>query len=490
MMIVAIKTFILLFEVHTMRGHAWSARRLGIFTKRSTTFALLLLLPALLLAACAGSKPSSTGPSKGSPESAPAETAGPGKGAPPAPEAEPAPSREREASEEMTAMPAAVIAAHNRLGLLLFQQLLAEPVGGDGNVVLSPVSVALALGMAWNGAAGETEAAMAEALQLQPLLQRGLKRDDVHGANATLLDELLAGAGGEAVRLTIANAVWHRREVALSQEFLQQSKRLYRAVAEGLDFEAPESVRRINGWVSDATGGLVPAVVDALDPDQVMLLINAVYFKGAWSTPFDPRQTRERPFHLPSGETKLAPMMQRDGRIDYYENGFQAVRLPYGGERWAMYFFLPPKGTDLGTLAQDLTLDTLNEAFAGFAPAEGLVILPRLNVSYKAKLNDALEALGMGIAFRGGQADFSRMAAESARGQRNLYLGDVVHQSVLKVDEEGTEAAAVTSVEVRVTSAPAYQFRFQADRPFLFVIRDDATGALLFLGAVLDPAGE
>ena len=216
-----------------------------------------------------------------------------------------------------------------------------------------------------------------------------------------------------------------------------------------------------------------------------MLLLNAVYFKGDWTAPFDPQQTRDMPFYRPSGDSRPVPMMYQDGRFGYFEDGFQAVRLPYGDdERLAMYVFLPPRGADFYEFSASLDYETLADAFSRFVPGHGEVLLPRMDVSYKTRLNAALQELGMGIAFDPGRADFSRL---HPAGSRNIYISDVIHQSVLKVDEEGTEAAAVTSVDFRVTSLPVYDFRFQADRPFVVVIRDDATGALLFVGAVVDP---
>ena len=150
-----------------------------------------------------------------------------------------------------------------------------------------------------------------------------------------------------------------------------------------------------------------------------------------------------------------------------------------------MYVFLPPANADFHEFARTFTYETMAQTFDQFRPAFGEVMLPRMEVSYRTQLNDALRELGMGIAFNPNAADFSRMLPTGAG--RNVYMGDVIHQSVLKVDEEGTEAAAVTSVEFRMTSVPVYEFTFKADRPFLIAIRDDDTGALLFVGAIVDP---
>lgn len=378
-----------------------------------------------------------------------------------------------------------VVQAHNRLGMVLFSTINKS---GEENVFLSPTSIALALSMAYNGADGTTLAAMREAMQWGELSD-----DQINAASLALLhlldeassDETEIGDAG--IRMNIANSLWHRLEFAPGEKYLQDVRRFYRALVEGLDFNAAQSVKTINAWVSDATQGLIPTVVDRLDADLLMLLINAVYFKGDWTHPFDTRQTREMPFHLTPQSTRPVPMMHHSGTIDYYEDeGMQAIRLPYGqDERLAMYVYLPKAGLDFDSFVQQITYDTLEDTFDQFTPKYGEVNLPRMDIAYKVRLNDALTALGMGIAFNGGQADFGRMRSDEGPG--NLYLGDVIHQSVLKVDEEGTEAAAVTSIEVRVTSMPVYAFRFRADRPFVIAIRDDETGALLFVGAIRDP---
>lgn len=441
-------------------------------TARRSLVLFVLLIATFLLAACTDEKTAS-------PKAAGADS----------PSTEAVAQLNEELTDELNPE---VVAAHNRLGLLVLQQLFAEQHDAAGGTVesvfLSPTSIALALSMAWNGADGETEAAMARALQLADVLAgdaNGLSRADVNAANLALLQEL----ADTDVRLDIANSIWHREELSFNPEFLQENERFYHALVSGLDFAAPESVDVINRWVSDATQGLIPSVVEQLDEDQIMLLINAVYFKGDWTTPFNEQFTREMPFHSAAGSSRHVPMMYREGSIEYFEDGFQAVRLPYGDdERLAMYVFLPSADQDIHEFTANLTYETLADTFDRFTPMRGEVLLPRMDIAYKANLNQALQALGMGIAFDAGAADFSRM--RPADETRNIYIGDVIHRSVLKVDEEGTEAAAVTSVDFRVTSMPMYDFRFQADRPFVVVIRDDATGALLFIGAMTDPGAD
>jgi len=387
-----------------------------------------------------------------------------------------------------------VVAAHNRLGFLLLADLVTGEAGAESkagrspaNVVLSPLSVALALSMAQSGAEGTTAFAMAQALQLASFLEAGRPREAVDAANLELAQSLREAAAGGEVQLEIASALWHRAGLSLVPGFAGAMRRFYEAEVSGLDFAAPESVDAVNTWVEKATRGLIPRIVDRLSDDLAVLIANAVYFQGDWQTPFDPDLTGPAPFSLLSGAQVNVEMMYRSGSIAYYEADFQAIRLPYGRSgRTAMYVFLPPAGEPIESFAQRFEA-AAESAFGRFRPEEGEVWLPRLDAAYQASLKEALGRLGMGIAFDPVAADFGRMIQGAGPG--DAFIGDVLHQAVLKVDEAGTEAAAVTSVEVRLTSLPVRRFSFRADRPFLFVIRDDESGMILFAGAIVDPNG-
>ncbi len=380
-----------------------------------------------------------------------------------------------------------VLAAHNRFGYRLFADLLSDATNESGNVILSPISVALALAMTENGASDETALAIAQAMQHAELMDGGLTQKALNASNLALINLLNEAAAEGDIRLKAANALWHRNGLTLVPEFADATEHFYRAELSGLDFSAAESVDRVNAWADEATEGLIPSVVDELSDDLAVLIANAVYFKGDWQTPFDSRLTRPLPFRLTTGERPEVAMMYRSGSIEYFEEDFQAIRLPYGeAGRTAMYVFLPPENESIATFAERLQ-DAAADAFGNFRSLEGEVWLPRLDVSFKSSLNEPLKRLGMGIAFDPGAADFSRMVLGARPG--DLFIGDVLHQAVLKLDETGTEAAAVTSVEIRLTSVPVRRFAFRADRPFLFVIRDDETGAILFTGAIVDPRG-
>lgn len=378
-----------------------------------------------------------------------------------------------------------VVAAHNKLGLLIHAHL-ADAAGPDENVFISPLSISLALSIVYNGAAGETAEAMAETLHFDDL-----DLDAVNEAHRALLNAFSRADDEQlGIKLHVANALWHREGFALRPEFLEQTDAYYRAVAEQLDFDDRASVDVINDWVSDKTEGLIDNLVERLDADLVMLVVNTVYFKGDWTSPFDPALTRDGDFTTASGKTLTVPLMYQDGRFDHFSGAdFEAVRLPYGDdEQLAMYVFLPNEDSDLATLREQLTYDNWNGWLTGFSRKLGEVTIPRIDIGYKVQLNEVLDALGMGVAFDAQRADFSPMLP--ADDSVPLSISEVVHQSVLKVDEEGTEAAAATSVGIRMTSMPMYDFRFTADRPFFLAIRDDAGGELLFIGSIADPSAD
>jgi serpin B len=217
----------------------------------------------------------------------------------------------------------------------------------------------------------------------------------------------------------------------------------------------------------------------------MLYLINAIYFKGSWQVEFDPSFTRDMTFHLAGGSKKTVPMMSRSGSFRYGEDAaVQALRLPYGGGRMAMYVFLPRAADGLGGFLRGLDERVLAEWAGKLASREGDVLVPRFKIAYECALSPALKTMGMKDAFDAGAANFSKMA------DGELFISEVKHKAVVDVNEEGTEAAAVTSVEIKATSveAPRERFSFVADRPFFFVIRDDATGTILFMGVLYDPA--
>ncbi len=376
----------------------------------------------------------------------------------------------------------ALVNANNRFGLKLFANL--READAAGNVFISPASVAIALAMTYNGAGGETQQAMARALELN-----GLSLDEVNQSYAALLQTL--ATADPKVTLSIANSLWGRQDVAFRQDFLARVRLFYEAEVSALDFSDPATVDIINAWVNEKTNRKISRILDRISDDAILFLINAIYFKGAWVKAFDPQATREQPFILLDGSQKPVSMMSRSGEFRHLRGAdFQAVSLPFGAPdaegRFSMYVFLPDESSSLDALAARLTAEQWAAWMAQFAPAEGFLAMPRYTLEYEAGLNNALSALGMGVAFDPQQADFSLMV--DLRPE-NVFISSVRHKTFIEVNEEGAEAAAVTSVEMGVTSAREEPERFTmiVERPFLVAIRDDRSGAVLFIGAIVAP---
>lgn len=376
-----------------------------------------------------------------------------------------------------------LVAANTRFGFKLFSQLWlqdasSQDVANDvaNNILISPSSVAMALAMTYNGANGTTQQAMAEALELQEI-----SLEELNQANAALIAAL--ENADPNVRLSIANSLWGRQDFSFNSDFLKRNQEFYNAEITTLDFTSPEAVTRINNWVNANTAGKIPTIVDRIDPDLVLFLINAVYFKGNWTAPFDATATIDRPFYLLDGTEKQHPMMQQQGRYRYAETDqFQAVSLPYGNRRFSMYIFLPKPESNLSEFQSALTAENWETWMTQFSSRSGSIEIPRFTFEYSSTLNQALQAIGMEIAFSE-VADFSNLSETSTT------ISEVKHKTFIEVNEEGTEAAAATSVGISPTSArpPDPPFELRVDRPFFLAIRDDQTGTLLFLGSVVEP---
>jgi serine protease inhibitor len=368
-------------------------------------------------------------------------------------------------------------AANVKFGFKLYSELTKQ--SAEKNIFVSPSSVALCLTMAYNGASGETRQAMGRALETQ-----ALSLDELDRAYAELRAAL--DSPDAKVRLAIANSLWARRGLQFKPDFIQRNKDYFGAEVTALDFDDPAAASAINRWVSAKTNGKIDKIVDQIDPSSVLFLINAIYFKGAWARSFDPAKTREDNFTLLRG-TKRVPMMSQSGNYRYLEtNDFQAVSLPYGGGRVSFYVFLPTPSSSLAAFEKSLTEANWQQWMPAFRATDGDLSLPRFRVTYEATLNDALKALGMDVAFDAGRADFSGMIQT---GGQNVFISSVKHKTFAEVNEEGTEAAAVTSTEMRATSMrrEPQRFRMIVNRPFFCAIRDNTSGAVLFMGSIYDP---
>jgi serpin B len=383
----------------------------------------------------------------------------------------------KEGELEIGSVDASVVTANTKFGFSLFDEI--RKTEQDKNIFISPFSVSIALAMTLNGASGETEQAMTDTLQLQ-----GLDSESINTGYAGLRQILLTS--DPKVTLTIANSLWARQEFSFKPDFLQRNTQFFGAEISTLDFNDPSASKTINQWVDTNTNGKIQKIVgDQIDPITVLFLINAIYFKGTWQNEFDPSKTREGPFHLANGDEKQVPMMRQQRWYPYYRGeNFQAISLAYGDGQMSMYIFLPDRESDLNIFLENLNAESWENWMSQFHEQDVSLVMPKFKLEYGKTLNDPLKALGMGVAFDPELADFSRMASLEFG---NLYIEKVVHKTFVEVNEEGTEAAAATSVEVGVKSVPPPPISFSVDRPFFFAIRDNETKTVLFMGVVVEP---
>lgn len=361
--------------------------------------------------------------------------------------------------------------------------------GDEGNLFFSPHSISAALAMTYAGARGETEQEMADALNYV------LPQEQLHPAfNALDLElgqrsEVELEEEGEPFRLNIANAVWGEREYEFLAEFLDALAENHGAGLQLLDFISnPEGAREaINRWVSDQTEGRIPELIPpgAIDALTRLVLTNAIYFNASWAFPFEKEATEEGTFHLLDGTEVQVPMMRLDEDLRYAEvDGVQAVELPYVGRQLSMVVLVPEEG-QFEAFESALDAGTMDSALDAMKPTRVAITMPKFEFESSFTLNDTLASMGMPSAFTPGQADFSGMD-----GTRDLFITYIFHKAFVSVDEAGTEAAAATAVIVALTSAPSGSVELVLDRPFTFLIRDIPTGAILFVGRVLDPRSQ
>ncbi len=362
----------------------------------------------------------------------------------------------------------------------LFHQIAKEKP--KENVLLSPMSVSTALSMTYPGAAGETKKALARVLNFPS------PADDetVNQQNKDVLDSLRQPGGG--TKLEIANALFGNKEVTFKQPFLDANRKYFDSEVRSLDFNASESLNTINSWVSEKTHEKIPKILDKIGQDAILYLINAIYFKGTWQNQFDKSVTHEADFNTAGGGTKKVHMMHmaRDD-FRYLENDqFQAVNLPYADNRLSLYVFLPKEGGSLESFESNLNQNSWAQWAASFRKREGQLGLPRFKIDDSMELKQPLSEIGLEVAFDEAKADFSGMAETAQK----IYISRVIHKTFMELNEEGTEAAAVTAVEMSVTSAavnPVPPFEMTVDRPFFIALHDSKTGKILFAGHIVNP---
>jgi serpin B len=373
-----------------------------------------------------------------------------------------------------------VVAGNTEFAVDLYGKLRTH----EGNVFFSPYSISTALAMTWGGARGETANEMAQTLHFD------LPADKLHPAFAALEADLKAVQRKGQVKLATANSLWPQKDFALLPDFLALCRKYYGTTVTPVDYlRHTEAARKtINDWVEARTNGKIVELLKpgTLDPNNRLVLVNAIYFKGKWASPFETNRTVNEPFHTSSDKTIDVPLMRQTHDFRYAEfSGLQVLELPYARDDLSMIILLPREVDGLGHLEARLTAENLTAWTTHLEGQKVAVFLPKYKMTLAFSLAETLEALGMTDAFIYGKADFSGMD-----GRPDLFISAIEHQAFVEVNEEGTEAAAATAVLMEVGGMPM-NLRpipvFRADHPFLFLIRDNHTGSILFLGRVTDP---
>ncbi|HEX5397633.1 MAG TPA: serpin family protein [Verrucomicrobiae bacterium] len=369
-----------------------------------------------------------------------------------------------------------VVAGNTDFAVDLFSQLRAQ----KGNLCFSPYSISTALAMTYGGARGETARQMARTLHFS------LPPDQLHPAFAALEADLDAVRKKGEVQIAEANSLWPQKDFPFLPDYLALCRKYYGTSITPVDYvKDPEAARKtINAWVEAKTGQKIVELLKLGMVDRLtrLALVNAIYFKGKWASQFDSKLTQEQPFHLSLEKQVTAPLMHQTGDFKYAEfPGLQVLELPYAGDDLSMIVLLPRETNGLDHLEGELTAQNLISWTTNLQSQKVEVFLPEFKIISKFSLEQTLPAMGMPDAFNPTLADFSGMD-----GRKDLFIGRVVHQAFVKVNEVGTEAAAATAVVVEFGGAPRLPV-FRADHPFLFLIRDNRDDGILFLGRVANP---
>lgn len=367
-----------------------------------------------------------------------------------------------------------IIKADNEFGLDLFTKVLKNDVQSD-NIFVSPTSVALALAMTYNGSAGDTRTAMETALHKQ-----GFTDEEINEGYKSLVEALKSV--DPKVILEIANSIWYKQGFTVLPDFISINREFYNAEVDSLDFSDPSAANTINDWVNGQTHGKINKIIDGIPGNAVMYLINAIYFKGIWQYEFDKTKTFSGTFTTNDGSSVSVDYMTQSGTFSAAEySDFDMIELPYGRGNFSMVVLLPKNDNTIDNLADSITNENWNTWIGGLKERNVDLFMPKFTYSYSRLLNPDLTDMGMGIAFSDG-ADFSGI-----NGYGGLKISRVIHKSFVEVNEQGTEAAAVTAVEIVETAYPGANLEFNVNRPFIFAIRETTTGAILFMGRINNP---
>ncbi|MFW5756793.1 MAG: serpin family protein [Tangfeifania sp.] len=371
---------------------------------------------------------------------------------------------------------ARLIEADNEFGLEMFQKVREE--SDEENLMISPLSISVALAMAYNGADGDTKTEMEETMKLN-----GLTTDEINASYKMLIKALQSL--DEDVVFEIANAIFYADIMEVKPGFLDVNKNVYEAEVDRLNFSSPSAVETINNWVAGKTNDKITEIIERLDPLDRMVLLNAIYFNGTWSNDFDKKGTHELAFHKTDGSTIEVPMMSKMEKLDYTANSlFKAIKMPYGNGQYNMVVFLPAGENNSQDVIDELSAANWKKWMNEFEMTDRVdITMPRFKFEFEAGLNDLLKKMGMKKAFVPDVADFSKIS------DVELYISAVKHKSFIDVNETGTEAAAVTSITFTTTSAgnEPPTVPFFVNKPFVFAITENDTDAILFMGEVQNP---
>jgi serpin B len=377
---------------------------------------------------------------------------------------------------------AQLIEADNAFGLEIFQKIRNE--SDEENMMISPLSISVALAMAYNGADGDTKTEMEKTLK-----KNGLTVDEINASYKMLIAALQSV--DQKVVFEVANAIFYRNGFTVKPDFLNINKNNYNAEVSSLDFNSPSAVKTINGWVATKTHDKILSIIENLSPDDMMVLLNAVYFNGIWTKEFDKNGTKPYNFSKKDGSSIEVPMMNKEDKLEYLTNSlFQAVKLPYGKGQYNMIVMLPAQNKNSQDVIDAISADNLKKWGKEFKVEEHVVVtMPRFKFAFETGLKEVLKAMGMQKAFAPQAADFSKIT-----GKKDLFISSARHKSFIDVNENGTEAAAVTAITMTATSAgpgdTVKKIYFTVDKPFVFAITEKDTGAILFIGEVQNPEYE
>lgn len=369
------------------------------------------------------------------------------------------------------------VTGSNKMGMSLLSQSFEQK---PGNVMVSPLSIGLCLAMVEAGARGQTQSQMDKVLGIPTS-----SRDSAVAAIPSLVETLMS-AGGEKLRMDIANSVWTNRTIPIEPSFGELVQTRFRARVTSLDFSNPkDALGQINGWVNDQTRGKIPTILDRIDPGMLMVLVNAISFKANWQFPFLERLTSQKSFTYEGGKTGTVPTMLHQASVRYYKDkSVEAVTLPYSAGQYSMIILLPPKeNKNLRQFVKDMTAERLMSIYENGTGTTVAYSIPKWKAEFGIEIQEMLKKMGMPDAFDVKKADFSGMSKTPS------HIDRVIHKTFIEVDEKGTEAAAVTATTSRAGSAmrPEPPKEFDADRPFMYAIVQQSTGSICFAGVVTNP---